>query len=262
VKSNFKPEIMNQKIKIMKPAPQLSDEEIRGFMDFGNVLKQRNTVALRRNAIRWTLGIAIVSAVLFVSVDQYLRQNRTYDSIPQAAKAPLEEATQPAEKNTIIADSSLAPSETQPQNEKEKAKSSDSETPGSKLSSPNAGNDEVEPIVSNEKHEQIIAEDVYVQAEPVNGYDELYAYFNKNLSYPREALRDSIQGAVVVVFIVNVNGSAENIEVRNPLGDAFGKQVVDMIARMPPWKPATLNGKPVPSRITLPLTFQIERLKK
>ena len=104
-------------------------------------------------------------------------------------------------------------------------------------------------------------EDVYVQAEPVQGYALLYAYFNDHLVYPPSAVKDSVQGVETISFVVNAEGKAEKVEVKQSLGEAFDKEARRLVAGMPAWKPATLNGRPVPSSIALPITFQIQRIK-
>jgi TonB family protein len=107
-----------------------------------------------------------------------------------------------------------------------------------------------------------IKEAGYMQAEPLLGYPDLYEYFNANLVYPPEALKDSIQGVQTVSFVINAEGKPEQIEVVKSLGEPFEKEVKRLIENMPEWKPATLNGKPVSSKISLPLTFQIQKIKK
>jgi TonB family protein len=110
--------------------------------------------------------------------------------------------------------------------------------------------------------EKSAPEDLYVQAEPIEGYTKLYDYFAENLIYPAEALSDSIQGVQTISFIVSANGKPENITISNSLGLPFETEARRLIGNMPLWKPATLNGKPVPSKVAVPLTFQIKKISK
>lgn len=253
---------MNQKIKIMKPAPHLSDEEIRSYMDFGTVLKKQRAFVMKRNLIRWFSATAIVSAVVIVA----FWPDGAKESPDQTRLNPVDSIRNPApEKNNGVptADSVTPGDEVTANNDnpspaipgaegREKAKAK-TEIGNAVKEEPGA------PAGKNELHAE---EDIYVQAEPVDGYDKLYGYFQQHLRYPEEAMKDSIEGALVVVFVIKADGAADNIEVRSKLGDAFTTEVVQLIKNMPAWNPATLNGKPVPSRITLPLTFQIDRIKK
>jgi protein TonB len=80
------------------------------------------------------------------------------------------------------------------------------------------------------------------------------------LQYPEEGLKDSIQGVVTVSFIINEIGSPEKIQIENSLGEAFDRETIKMIEQMPRWNPATVNGKPIASRLAIPLTFQIKKI--
>jgi protein TonB len=103
--------------------------------------------------------------------------------------------------------------------------------------------------------------DIYVQAEPVDGYQQLYEYFNRHLTYPPAAIKDSVEGVQTVSFQINVEGKPEMIQVKQSLGVPFEIEAARLIENMPAWKPATLNGKPVASQVSLPLTFQLRRAK-
>lgn len=251
---------MNQKIKIMRPPPKLSDDEIRSYMDFQNVLKKQNEIALKRTLTRWISGIFIVATLTFVGY-RLAEPSKTLEK----SKAMNEESAERSmqyDSEMIVSDSTEVKSDSaNPVNEKRTEITPDkNEAPRKKTSEPvQAGDGSPDKI--NEAENARIEGDVYLQAEPSEGYDRLYDYFHERLRYPQEAVKDSLQGVVVVVFVIKADGSADNIEVRSKLGEPFTKEVIQLIEAMPPWKPASLNGKPVPSRITLPLTFQIERFK-
>jgi TonB family protein len=102
---------------------------------------------------------------------------------------------------------------------------------------------------------------MYRQAEPVDGYASLYEYFSSSLVYPVDAPSDSIQGVLTVTFTINAEGKPESISIHNSLGKAFEREAIRLIQEMPEWKPAQLNNKPVPSKMSLPLTFQIKEEK-
>jgi hypothetical protein len=60
--------------------------------------------------------------------------------------------------------------------------------------------------------------------------------------------------------VVNTDGKPENITIKQSLGEPFEKEARRLIENMPLWKPATLNGKPVSSQMSIPLTFQIQKV--
>lgn len=99
----------------------------------------------------------------------------------------------------------------------------------------------------------------YVDAEPEAGIAALYQYFETNLKYPEEALADSIEGDVIIRFTISKNGDIKNVVVEKSLGQLFDIEAVRLIDKMPAWVPASVNGEPVDSRISVPLHFRIEK---
>jgi TonB family protein len=100
--------------------------------------------------------------------------------------------------------------------------------------------------------------DTYTEAEPINGYEDLYSYFEKELKYPSE-VTSAVEGDVSVTFVINKNGRPDQVQFINSLGPEFDKEVIRVINNMPEWKPAMQNGKPVPAKITQSFTFSIKK---
>ena len=99
----------------------------------------------------------------------------------------------------------------------------------------------------------------YEQAEPLTDYPTLYKFLAENLKYPKEALKDSLEGTVKVHFLISPTGEITNAEIIQSLSEAHDREAQRVVLMMPPWKPARLNGKIVPSRIVIPLTFKINK---
>ena len=99
----------------------------------------------------------------------------------------------------------------------------------------------------------------YQKAIPIQGYPNLYEYFDRELRYPATALADSVQGTTPVTFVLNTSGKPIDVTIVNSLGPEFDLEVMRLIENMPAWHPARLNGKAVRSRISLPITFQINK---
>ena len=90
-----------------------------------------------------------------------------------------------------------------------------------------------------------------------NGEIGINEHIRKELIYPKEALADSIQGRVVVKYVVQTDGSVDEIEVLksvNPFLDAEAKRV---IRTMEKWKPAIQRGKPVKSAYQQVFKFKL-----
>lgn len=262
---------MKQKIKITNHIQQVSNEEIQRFMSFDAVLKKRE-IALHTTsrAKVLKLGIPVLVATLAIIAFFVFRHNNGQ------VQGPMEQMEEPIEQNPVNpqntdpvappADSTKSVRDEVQKKErpKEKAdippaaeKPSDEKALDEKLSEEKSSDETL-----NESDEPAPVEKSYTEAEPLNGYTDLYEYFYANLIYPASALKDSIQGVQTVSFIVNKDGKVHQVEVEQSLGPAFEKESIRLVENMPPWKPATLDGKPVSSRISMPITFEIQKPKK
>lgn len=221
-------------LKTMKTRPEISDAEIQEMMDFNNLLDQHKDLT-KPGGSKWIYGVG--AGVVILSLIGWLMIDR--DTVTKTPEPPP----------TVIENKPTV--EPQPEAPVEEVK------PDVKIKqqAPVATKPEnVEPDVPKA--------DVYVEAQPVNGYPDLYAYFQKELTYPVEAVKDSIEGIVSISFVINREGKPEHIKIENSLGTAFDNEAIRVISGMPAWKAASLNGKPMPAKISVPLTFQINRESK
>jgi len=240
---------MKQKIKIMKQQQKLSDEEIRSYMDFDRLIADRKLIVNKPalHPLKW-----IVPTIVFLTIGTWLVYSPSdKDKRPDTVIAKEDATTAANKAETPSSNKETATTPVDPPRDKETSVDSD---PATKSSAPVRKNDEHKDALEKS------TEDIYMQAEPADGYSALYAYFNSNLVYPSEALKDSIQGVETVSFIINTDGKPEKITIRQSLGEPFEKEARRLIENMPIWKPATLNGIPVPSQMSVPLTFQIQKV--
>ena len=100
-------------------------------------------------------------------------------------------------------------------------------------------------------------EDIYrvvdEMPEIVGGIQELY----KHLRYPERALRGSVEGRVVVQFVIDENGNVHNPEILRDIGAGCGEAAVDAIQKVQ-FTPGRQNGIAVPVIYALPINFQIQ----
>lgn len=83
-------------------------------------------------------------------------------------------------------------------------------------------------------------------------------YISLNLEYPEEARQDFIEGTVFMSFVIGEDGRARDAVILRDIGSGCGEEGVRLIELMPKWKPALKNGKPVPIKFTMPLTFGLD----
>jgi TonB family protein len=222
---------MKRKIEIMK-RPTLTDAEIEGFMDFDALVVKAQT---KPGLGKWPLYTSLLLIVGIVGLGVWL-QNKP-DSVPnlehsqQVVPSPQPEAI----LSNIKVDSVEAVIE--PTTER------------IVINKPETKKDITESKTKTRSG--------YRQAAPVGGYEKLYEYFNSAIHYPETAISDSIQGVVVVDFVINISGNPEQIQIQQSLCAACDKEAIRVIENMESWLPARLNDKPVPARVSVPLTFQL-----
>ena len=91
------------------------------------------------------------------------------------------------------------------------------------------------------------------------GQQALFKYLSENVKYPVIAQENGIQGRVVCQFVVNKDGSIDDIEVVRSGGDpSLDKEAVRLIRSMPKWKPGRHKGKAVRVKYAVPVNFKLQ----
>jgi len=84
-------------------------------------------------------------------------------------------------------------------------------------------------------------------------------YIANHIDYPQMAIDDNKQGTVNVQFVIDENGKVQNAKVvGSKLGDGLDEEAERVVSTMPKWNAGTVKGKPVKTRIIVPITYQIE----
>lgn len=86
----------------------------------------------------------------------------------------------------------------------------------------------------------------------------LTRYLKDNLVYPKEAEDNGITGTVVVVFIINEDGSVSDVKVQQGIGGGCDQEAVRIVSAMRKWKPGKQGGVPVKVYGRLPITFKLQ----
>ncbi|MBQ8115041.1 MAG: energy transducer TonB [Prevotella sp.] len=90
------------------------------------------------------------------------------------------------------------------------------------------------------------------------GYQALFDYLDKNIKYPAKAVKNKIQGRVIVQFTVDEKGRLSDIKVVKSVEPSLNAEAVRVVKSMPRWNPGMQNGKAVKVRYTLPVTFRLQ----
>lgn len=81
----------------------------------------------------------------------------------------------------------------------------------------------------------------------------------KYLKYPESAIREGIQGRVMVDFIIDKDGKVTDVRVIKGVSEELDAEAVKVISASPKWKPGRMNGSKVRASMTVPVEFRLER---
>ena len=109
--------------------------------------------------------------------------------------------------------------------------------------------------------ENIIKDEIFTivesQPAPAKGMNSFYEYIRKNLRYPAKARRKGIEGKVFVQFVVEKDGSLNDVMVIKGIGAGCDEEARRVLENADEWMPGQQNGQPVKVRMVLPITFSL-----
>lgn len=82
-------------------------------------------------------------------------------------------------------------------------------------------------------------------------------YVGKNLRYPEELKENKLEGKVYVEFVIEKDGSVENVQVLKGIGGGADQEAVKVIKNSPRWSPGKHGGEPVRVRMVIPISFKL-----
>jgi periplasmic protein TonB len=92
---------------------------------------------------------------------------------------------------------------------------------------------------------------------PQGGMEGWNQYLQKNLKYPTQARRMGIEGTVYVVFVVNTDGSIQDVDVLRGIGGGCDEEAIRVVRNAPKWTPGKQRGRPVRVKMRLPIRFKL-----
>ena len=99
----------------------------------------------------------------------------------------------------------------------------------------------------------------FAEVEPTfpGGEGAMMTWIQENIEYPQLAVEMGEQGIVYVQFVVNKDGSIEQVKIMRGVSDALDSEAKRVVRRMPRWTPGEQAGKKVRVRYTLPIHFRL-----
>jgi TonB family protein len=89
------------------------------------------------------------------------------------------------------------------------------------------------------------------------GETALLKYLQENVKYPPKAIKDSIQGRVVVQFLIDPAGCVGEVKVLRSVREDLDAEAVRVVKTLPKFVPGRMYGKAISAWYTLPVTFKI-----
>ena len=82
------------------------------------------------------------------------------------------------------------------------------------------------------------------------------------LKYPESAVRNGIQGKVMVDFIIGKDGKVTDVRVVRGVDPELDEEAVRVVSASPKWKPGRVNGVKVRTSMTIPVEFRLTKKGK
>lgn len=89
-----------------------------------------------------------------------------------------------------------------------------------------------------------------------NGEEGLKEHILSSLTYPKIAIEKSIEGTVVIEFVVETNGYVTNVVTLQQVNAGCTEEALRIIKETK-WQPAVFNNKLVRYKMTYPITFSL-----
>ena len=90
------------------------------------------------------------------------------------------------------------------------------------------------------------------------GIQALFEYLSQNVKYPADAENQKVEGRVIATFIVETDGSINNVEVVKPVFPSLDAEAIRVLSGMPKWTPGKQSGKEVRVKYTVPINFNLK----
>lgn len=115
----------------------------------------------------------------------------------------------------------------------------------------------IKEVVIEEEKADSIFDVVETQPNPPGGMSGWNKYLSDNLKYPTQARRMGVEGTVIVVFVINTDGTIQDVDVLRGIGGGCDEEAVKIVKNAPKWEPGRQRGRAVRTRMRLPIRFKL-----
>lgn len=98
---------------------------------------------------------------------------------------------------------------------------------------------------------------MFLNSAEIAPFMEKWVY--RNLKYPEDAVRDGVQGRVMIDFIIDKDGKVTDARVVRSVDPELDEEALRVISASPKWKPGRMNGQKVRTSVTVPVEFRLRK---
>ena len=105
-------------------------------------------------------------------------------------------------------------------------------------------------------------EEVFMVAEQMpeypGGMKEMLKFLQENVKYPENAMKNNVQGRVIVQFVVEKDGTPTEFKVARSVDPDLDAEALRVMKTMSKWKPGMQRGEVVRVKYTVPVSFKLQ----
>ena len=110
--------------------------------------------------------------------------------------------------------------------------------------------------------EETVKDEVFMVTEQMpeypGGMKELFKFLQDNLKYPENAMKNNVQGRVIVQFVVEKDGTPTEFKVARSVDPDLDAEALRVMKTMSKWKPGMQRGEVVRVKYTVPVSFKLQ----
>ena len=91
------------------------------------------------------------------------------------------------------------------------------------------------------------------------GMPAMIEFLQTNLKYPEDAIKQKVGGRVMVMFVVETDGSISDVRVARKVFPSLDAEALRVVKTMPKWKPGKEKGRLVRVNYTMPVVFSVKK---
>ena len=127
--------------------------------------------------------------------------------------------------------------------------------------SPNKNASEpVREVVADDSAEEAVEFDL-LEVKPMfqdQDANQFAVWVNSHLKYPEAAKKDTLQGRVVLQFVIEKDGSVTGVKILRSAAPVLDEEALRVISQSPKWTPGYVNGEPVRVTYCFPVVFKLK----